>query len=116
MNEAEENDFVRQALGEAMPDDLPEAVEQRMEYQLTAFARKRGLKNAIICAVGMLFVWLAAATVICLVCDQGMIGSGVIAFAGQWGLVFLLFVGTWSYGRRAGGQIRSEERRVGKEC
>ena len=105
MNETEEYDDVRQAIKQAMPDDLPDAVEQRMQYRLTAFAWKRGVRNALIWAVGILFVVIAAAAVIRLVCGQGISDSVKIAFAGQWGLVLLWFVGKWFFGRNTGGQI-----------
>ena len=37
MNMAEENDHVRQMLEQAMPDDLPPAVAERMRNRLAAF-------------------------------------------------------------------------------
>ena len=40
MNKREENDFVRQTLRQAMPDDLPATVAQRMQNRLAAFRRR----------------------------------------------------------------------------
>ena len=40
MNTTEENDDVRQTLRQAMPDDLPPAVAERMQSRLAAFCNR----------------------------------------------------------------------------
>jgi len=46
MKNTEENDSIRQTLKQAMPDDLPAAVEQRMQNRLTAFRQRFDAKSA----------------------------------------------------------------------
>jgi len=46
MKKTEENDSIRQTLKQTMPDDLPAAVEQRMQNQLTAFRQRFDAKSA----------------------------------------------------------------------
>ena len=45
MNGTEENDYIRQTLRQAMPDDLPAAVEQRMHSRLAAFCQRLDTKS-----------------------------------------------------------------------
>lgn len=40
MNERNENDYVRQVLGQAMPDDLPAAVARQMQNRLATFRQR----------------------------------------------------------------------------
>jgi hypothetical protein len=46
MNEPEENDAIRQTLRQAMPDDLPPMVAERMQNRLAAFHRKLDMESA----------------------------------------------------------------------
>ncbi|MCX7427526.1 MAG: hypothetical protein NTW96_18095 [Planctomycetia bacterium] len=47
MNGTDENDKVRQTLRQAMPDDVPEAMRQRMQNRLTAFRERLDAKSSI---------------------------------------------------------------------
>ena len=47
MNGTEENDDVRQTLRQAMPDDLPTAVAERLEKRLAAFGERFNVKSPV---------------------------------------------------------------------
>jgi hypothetical protein len=76
-----------------------------MPPRMTATAWAQGAKNALICAVGVLFVWLAIAVGLWWVFGQGILYSFGLAFAALWCLIFPVFLGTWLYGRNSGGRL-----------
>jgi hypothetical protein len=76
-----------------------------MPARMTATAWAQGAKNALICGVGVLFVWLAIAFVIWWVADKSILVSFVLAFAAFWYSIFLIFLGTWLYGQSSGGRV-----------
>ena len=67
--------------------------------------RAQGAKNALICGVGVLFVWLVIADVIWSIFDQSVFDSFWLAFIAIWCLIFPVFLGTWLSGRNSGGPV-----------
>jgi len=76
-----------------------------MPPRMTATAWAQGAKNALICGVGLLIVWLPLAVVLWLISGQGILESFGLAWALLSGLIFLVFLGTWLYGRNTGGRV-----------
>jgi hypothetical protein len=76
-----------------------------MPPRMTTTAWRQGAKNALVCGVGFLVVWLALAAVLRWESGQGILDSCRLAFAVLWGLIFLVFLGTWLYGRNSGGRV-----------
>jgi hypothetical protein len=72
---------------------------------MTATAWAQGAKNALICSVGVFFVWLAIAFVIWWVSDKSILVSFMLAFVVIWCLIFPVFLGTWLYGRNSRGPV-----------
>lgn len=50
MNETEENDYVRRALRQAMPDDLPSAVAERMQNRIAVVHERLGARSTTLWA------------------------------------------------------------------
>jgi hypothetical protein len=76
-----------------------------MPARMTATAWAQGAKNALICGVGVLFVWLVIVVLIWWIFDQSVFGSFWLAFVAIWCLIFPVFLGTWLYGRNSGGPV-----------
>ncbi len=76
-----------------------------MPPRMTSTAWGQGAKNALICGVGFLVVWVSLAVVLWLVLAPSIVDSFGIAFAVLWGLTFIVFLGTWLYGRNSGGRV-----------
>ena len=65
----------------------------------------RGATNALICGLIFLVGWLLVAMLISSVSHLPRTESFWLAWAFLWGLIFLLFLGTWLYGLNAGGRV-----------
>jgi hypothetical protein len=76
-----------------------------MPARMTETAWAQGAKNALICGVGVLFVWLVIAVVLWWVFDRSVFDSFWLAFFAIWCLIFPIFLGTWFYGRKSGGSV-----------
>ena len=76
-----------------------------MPAQMTPTAWGQGLKNALLCGLGVLVFWGAIAAAISLIFDQALFDSFGLAFAVLWSLIWLAFLGTWLYGRTAAGGV-----------
>src|ERR1700722_19292976 len=76
-----------------------------MQPRMTATAWAQGAKNALICGVGVLLVLSAIAVVLWRVSGQGILYSFGLALAALWCPTFLVFLGTWLYGRNSGGRV-----------
>ncbi len=76
-----------------------------MPARMTPTAWGRGMLNALICGVIFFAFWLLVAEVISILSHRSLADSWWFAFAILWGLVFLLFLGTWLYGLNAGGTL-----------
>lgn len=76
-----------------------------MPAQMTPTAWGQGVKNALICGAAVLVLSALGAALVLIFLEQPIFYSFVIAFAVLWGLVALAFLGTWLYGRGAGGGV-----------
>ncbi len=76
-----------------------------MPARMTPTAWGRGMVNALICGVIFFAIWLLVAEVISFLSHRSLAESCWFAFAILWGLIFLLFLGTWLYGLNAGGSV-----------
>jgi hypothetical protein len=76
-----------------------------MPQQMTSTAYKQGIKNALVCGIGFLTIWLLAVGVVWLATGKHIGESFGIAFALLWGIIFIWFLAAWIYGRQAAGLI-----------
>ncbi len=76
-----------------------------MPARMTSTALRRGATNALICLVIFFAFWLLVAEVVSVLSHLSLADSCWFAFAILWGLIFLLFLGTWLYGLNAGGTV-----------
>ena len=76
-----------------------------MPAQLTSTARRQGLKNALICGIGFLVVWLAVTAALSLLPGRKFLDSMMLSFASLWVVTFLGFLGTWLYGLSTRGRV-----------
>ncbi len=76
-----------------------------MPAQMTPTAWGQGLKNALICGIGVLAVWCAIAAAISLILHRPIFDCFGVAFAVLWGVILLAFLATWLYGRTAAGGV-----------
>ena len=76
-----------------------------MPARMTPTAWGRGTANALICLVIFFAFWLLVAEVVSVLSRLSLADSCWFAFAILWGLIFLLFLGTWLYGLNAGGTV-----------
>lgn len=76
-----------------------------MSVQMTTTAWKQGAKNAAVCAVGIVLVWLLTTAGVWVATGKPLWESLALAFGVLWGCVFVLFLATWMYHRQRGGQI-----------
>ncbi len=76
-----------------------------MPAQLTSTARRQGLKNALICGIGLLVVWLAVTAALSLLPGRKFLDSMMLSFALLWVVTFLGFLGTWLYGLSTRGRV-----------
>ncbi len=76
-----------------------------MPAQLTSTARRQGLKNALICGIGALVVWLAVTAALSLLPGRKFLDSMMLSFALLWVVTFLGFLGTWLYGLSTRGRV-----------
>jgi hypothetical protein len=72
---------------------------------MTATAWSQGIKNALICGIGVLVSWCFIAFAVWQIFGQPLLDSFGVAFAVLWGLVFVVFLGTWLHGRTTAGQV-----------
>jgi len=84
MNETEENDGVRRTLRQAMPDDLPPAVAERMQNQLAAFRLRFDTESVNL--RGRISHWIGGLTVRQRIAAFGGIGvAAMLGFLLLWG-------------------------------
>ncbi len=76
-----------------------------MPAQLTSTARRQGLKNALICGIAILVVWLAVTAALSLLPGRKLLDSMMLSFALLWVVTFLAFLGTWFYGLSTRGRV-----------
>lgn len=76
-----------------------------MSARMTTTAYAQGVRNALICGIGVLAFWLSIAGVISLVSDRPIRDSYGPAFAILWGFIIVWFVAAWIYGRQSGGRV-----------
>lgn len=76
-----------------------------MPAQMTSTAYWQGVKNAVVCGVGVLAVWLFFVGVASLVAGRPYGESPRIAFVLLWGFLFLWFLAAWLYGKQTAGQV-----------
>ncbi|MCZ6492610.1 MAG: hypothetical protein O6933_00865 [Planctomycetota bacterium] len=76
-----------------------------MPAQLTATARRQGLKNALICGIGLLVLWLTVTATLSLLPGRKLLDSMMLSFALLWVVTFLAFLGTWVYGLNTRGRV-----------
>ena len=76
-----------------------------MPAQLTSTARRQGLKNALICGIGVLVAWLAVTAALLLLPGRKFLDSMMLSFALLWVVTFLGFLGTWLYGLSTRGRV-----------
>ncbi len=76
-----------------------------MPAQLTSTARRQGWKNALICGIGSLVVWLAVTAALSLLPGRKFLDSMMLSFALLWVVTFLGFLGTWLYGLSTRGRV-----------
>jgi hypothetical protein len=76
-----------------------------MPARMTPTAWSRGAINALICGAIFFGAWSLVARVISYISLRTLSASDGPAFGALWGLVFLLFLGTWLHGRNAGGSV-----------
>lgn len=76
-----------------------------MPAQMTPTARAQGIKNALIVGIAMLVVWCIVTAAVVLIFEQPVFRSFGISGGALCGLVLLVFLGTWLYGRSAGGRV-----------
>ncbi len=76
-----------------------------MPARMTATALGRGAINALIWGLIFLVGWLLVAMMISSVSHQPRTVSFWLAWSFLWGLIFLLFLGTWLYGLNSGGRV-----------
>ncbi len=79
--------------------------DRPMPAQLTSTARRQGLKNALICGIGFLVVWLAVTAALSLLPGRKFLDSMMLSFALLWVVTFLGFLGTWLYGLSTRGRV-----------
>lgn len=76
-----------------------------MPSRMTTTAYAQGIKNALICGIGVLAFLLSIAGVISLVSGKPIRESYGTAIAILWGLITVWFFAAWIYGRQTGGQV-----------
>jgi hypothetical protein len=76
-----------------------------MPARITTTVWRRGATNALIWGVILLVGWLLFAKVISSVSHLPLGESFWLSWVFLWGLIFLLFLGTWLYGLNSGGRI-----------
>jgi hypothetical protein len=76
-----------------------------MPARMTPSAWIRGATNALICLVIFLTGWFLVAAGISYISHRTLSESYGPAFGALWGLVLVLFLGTWLSGRNAGGSV-----------
>ena len=76
-----------------------------MPAQLTSTAGRQGWKNALICGIGVLVVWLAVTAALSLLPGRKFLDSMMLSFAPLWVVTFLGFLGTWLYGLSTRGRV-----------
>lgn len=76
-----------------------------MPAQMTATAWDQGIKNALLCGIGVVVSWCIIAVAVWQFSGQPLLDSFGVAFAVLWGLTFLVFLGTWLYGRTTAGRV-----------
>jgi hypothetical protein len=76
-----------------------------MPARMTPTAWGRGSANALICGFIFLVCLLLVAVLISSVSHHSLSDSFWLAFAILWVPIFLLFLGTWLYGLKAGGRV-----------
>ena len=76
-----------------------------MPPKMTSTAYGQGVKNALVCGIGFLAVWLVAGGAVWQMTGRSLAASFGLGFALLWGLVFAWFVAAWLYGRQAGGRV-----------
>ena len=79
--------------------------DRPMPVQLTSTARRQGLKNGLICGIGLLVLWLAVTAALSLLPGRKLLDSMMLSFALLWVVTFLAFLGTWLYGLGTRGRV-----------
>jgi len=73
--------------------------------RMTWTAYKQGLRNALVCVVLVLIVWLAIAGILALALRRDVAEELSPSFAVLWVSVLVAFAAEWIYGRVKGGRI-----------
>lgn len=76
-----------------------------MPAQMTPTAWGQGVKNALICGFGVLAAWFTITAFFAVNFQLPLLHSIGVAFAALCGLVLVVFLGTWIYGRNAAGRV-----------
>jgi hypothetical protein len=76
-----------------------------MPAQMTSTAWGQGVKNALICGIAMLVIWCIITAAVVSIFEQPVSRSFGVSGAALCGLAWLVFLGTWLYGRSAGGRV-----------
>jgi len=76
-----------------------------MRAHITVTAWVMGFRNALICGVVFLLLWLALSAAISLAPGQAIGDSAFLVFAALSGAALLGFLGTWLFSRRSGGRV-----------
>jgi hypothetical protein len=76
-----------------------------MPARMTPTAWGRGSTNALICGVIFFVCWLVVSLLVSSVTHRSFSDSSWPALAILWVPIFLLFLGTWLYGLKAGGRV-----------
>ena len=73
--------------------------------QMTPTAWAQGAENALICAIAAMILWCAIAAAVSLISGKPFSDSFRAALEVLWGFTFLVFLGTWLYGRANAGRV-----------
>jgi hypothetical protein len=76
-----------------------------MQAQMTSTAWAQGIKNMLICGVGVLATWGALAAAITSYWDIANWSAGLLALAGVVTVSYAAFFAAWSYGRATAGRV-----------
>ena len=76
-----------------------------MPAQLTSAVQRQGLKNALICGIVVLVLWLALTVALTSLTERPLIASLATSLALIWGTTFPLLVGIWLYSLSTRGPV-----------
>jgi hypothetical protein len=76
-----------------------------VDVAMTPTARRQGLKNAVVCGIGLLVACCLIAAAIWLIFDQPLVDSFGLGVAVLGVFSWLVFLGTWLYGQVIAGRV-----------